>query len=204
MSSLRPSISARLQQPAHDLVLVERERNAALERRAEALEHRVERRRLSRRARKAVEDEAAPRIRRRETLLGHGDHDVVGHEVAAGHHRLRLDAHCGLPGDRVAQHLARGDLRHAESLHQALRLRALPGAGGTQHQKAARTHRCNLPRIRAPCAKPSYCRDTRCASICAIVSRPTPTTIKSAVPPYWNGSPIRVARSVGSTHTAEM
>jgi hypothetical protein len=119
LSSLRPSISARLSSRCTISSLVERERDAALERRAEAREHRVERRRLTRRAREAVEDEAAPRVGSGETLLGHGDHDVVRHEVAARHHRLRLEAHRGLRGDRVAQHLARRDLRHAELLTSA-------------------------------------------------------------------------------------
>ena len=82
-----------------------------------------------------------------------------------------------------AEHVARGDLGNAQALHQAPCLGALAGPGRPEKQEARGAHRASRPRMRVPLAKPSYWRDTRWASTCAIVSSPTPTTISSAVPP---------------------
>ena len=85
----------------------------------------VKRDRLRGRAREAVEDEALLGVRILQALGDQADDDIVGHEVARVHERLRLlpQRRAGLYGS--AQHVARGDVRRAELFNQLGRLRTL-------------------------------------------------------------------------------
>ena len=90
----------------------------------------------------------------------------------------------GVPAFTAARSMSPVEICGMRELRdQALGLRSLARARRTQQQHAARAHRPSLPRSRVPFTKPSYWRETRCASIWPIVSSATPTTISSAVPP---------------------
>ena len=71
------------------------------------------------RAREAVEHEAAGAVRRLGPLAHELDQHVVGDEVPLLHHRVGLSPDRRVPGDRVAQHLAGPDLRHARGAPRA-------------------------------------------------------------------------------------
>jgi hypothetical protein len=146
-------LGARLISRCTSSSLVERERDAALERRAEPREHRVERRRLTRRAREAVEDEAAPRVGSGETLLGHGDHDVVGHEVAARHHRLRLRP-TAVFAATASRSISPVEICGTPSFcTSSCAWVPLPAPGGPSMRRRARAHRCK------PAADPRALRE---------------------------------------------
>ncbi len=106
----------------------------------EVVERRVERLRLADRAREAVEQEAVTGIVALDALDDHADDHLVGHELAGIHERLRLHAEFGAVGDRLAQHVAGGDVREVEVLADPLGLRALPGAGRTEQDEVQLRH----------------------------------------------------------------
>ena len=115
-------------------------------------EHRVERLGLRDRAREAVEDEAAPRSRAaRGAPRPRRSRPSSGTSLPRPCSRLRLACRARVPArDRVAQHVAGRDLRDAEPLAEALRLRALARPGGPEQQRgAARVIARRLPRMRA-------------------------------------------------------
>jgi hypothetical protein len=60
-----------------------------------------------------------------EVVLNHSDHDLIAHEPARVHDLLRLDAERGLPGDLLAEHVARGEMADAELLLDVGSLRTL-------------------------------------------------------------------------------
>jgi hypothetical protein len=105
--------------------LVDAQLDHRIERQPLALEKRVERLGLRHRARKPVEDETVPRVRLVDALGDDADHDVVGHQPAAGHDVLRLEPDRRSGGDCGAQHIPRGKLNDAVLLNQPLRLRSL-------------------------------------------------------------------------------
>ena len=85
--------------------------------------------------------------------VGHdADHDVVGHQLAAGHDVARLHADRRAGGDRRPQHVAGRELHDAVTVDQRLRLRALAGPRRTkQHNPHLR-----FPRSLERLIKPSY------------------------------------------------
>src|SRR5271157_1860633 len=175
---------APLEEAVHELLLVDLDRHAALETQTELREQGIEGLRLLQGSREAVKDEATSRIRLGEPLFHHADHHRVRHELAALHDRLDLSSKLGARGLRRAQHFAGRDLRDAKAGDKALGLRPLARPRRPEKkQPPRRVHRPSLPRSRVPFTKPSYWRETRCDSICPIVSRATPTTMRRAVPP---------------------
>ena len=127
-----------------------------VERRADRSSMRVERLGLRDRAREAVEHEARARSRPRQALLDDADHDLVGHQLAA-----RPCSACACAPERAcrcaAPRAAGRRSRSAErrSAPAQLRLRALPGARGTQQHDAAPARPYRLPRMRPRFMKPS-------------------------------------------------
>src|SRR5205085_11457477 len=119
------------------------------------------------------------------------DHDVVRHETAARHHVLGLEPDRRAGRDRGPQHVAGGQLRNAEPLDDAGRLRALSRPRRTQEddphlafprcEVAARPHgkdrgyRRRAPLSLAFLTRPSYWWASRCPWICATVSIVTDT-----------------------------
>ena len=133
-------------------------------------EHRVEHDRLGHGARETVQQHAALGVRLVETAVDHPDDQVVGHEPARIHDRLRLAAQGGVASHLAAEHVARGHVRHAELHRNARCLGALTAAGRPDPE---RDHLMN----------PLYWRISSWVSICFMVSSATPTTIRIAVPP---------------------
>ena len=147
-------------------------------------EHAVERRGLVERAREAVEHEARGGVRLRDALGEHADRDVVGHERAAVQVARAPRAPSGVPSAHVlAEHVARGDVRHAAGSGHGGRLGALPctGRAEQEHGRASRPTSSGRPRSGASsAATPSAasrraprpprsgptCRRVRCAVAC--------------------------------------
>ncbi len=73
-------------------------------------QHAVERRGLRHGAREAVEDEALAGVGLLDALGDDADHDVVGHQAAARHDLLRLQADRRAGLHRRAQHVAGREL----------------------------------------------------------------------------------------------
>ena len=83
---------------------------------------------LVQRARETVEDEAAAeRTARHHRLLDDADDDLVGNELARVHETLRLETERGSLRGLRTEHVARGDMDHAEVVRETGRLRALTG-----------------------------------------------------------------------------
>ena len=80
-------------------------------------------------------------------------------------------AEVGALGDGRAQQVAAGEVQQAVLLAEALGLGALAGPGRPEQDEAGYFR------------NPSYWRIMSCASICRMVSRATPTTIRIDVPP---------------------
>ena len=97
-----------------------------------ALQHLVERLRLRHGAGETVEEEALDDARRGQRLVDDAVDDVVGHQLARVHQRLRLAAERRPIGDRLAQDVARRQLRDAVAEDQPLGLCALPCSGGPE------------------------------------------------------------------------
>ena len=111
----------------------------------------------------------------REALLRHADHDGVGHELAALHDRRAPGDRAPIPDATAARSMSPVEICGMPSLRtRRSACVPLPAPGGPSSKQPPRAHRPSLPRMRVPCTKPSYWRETRCASICAIVSSPTP------------------------------
>ena len=72
------------------------------------------------------------RVRIRQALADHAQHDGVVHQLAGLHGLLGRNAQRRAARDGRTQQVPGGDLRNAKALHEALRLRALAGAGGPQ------------------------------------------------------------------------
>ena len=90
--------------------------------------------------RKPVEDESvAERAARREALLDHADHDLVGHELAAVHEALRLEAERGSLRRLGAEDLARREMGHPVVVAETRGLSPLTGTLlAEQHQARQR------------------------------------------------------------------
>jgi hypothetical protein len=80
-------------------------------------------------------------------------------------------AEVGALGDRGPEEVAAREVQEAVLLAEALGLGALAGAGWPEQDEAGYFR------------NPSYWRIMSCASICRMVSRATPTTIRIDVPP---------------------
>src|SRR3954453_12362979 len=100
----------------------------------------VERLGLLVRPREAVEQEAVGGVGLAQAVEDHGDDDLVRHELAAVHVRLRLLAEVRLVLDGLAEHVARRDVREREVLLQTIGLRALPGPGRPQQDEVELGH----------------------------------------------------------------
>src|SRR3546814_7416793 len=66
----------------------------------------------------------------------HGDHEVVRHEVAGIHDRLRLAAELAARGSGSAQHIASRELDQIVPLFQALGLSSLARARRSQQNRS--------------------------------------------------------------------
>jgi hypothetical protein len=106
---VRPAHAPPGQAPHHRL-LVDVEHDHRGDAAAEADQHVVEGDRLRLGAGEAVEEDARVRVAGAEPLLEHRDDEVVGHEVAARHHRLRLEPERRAVAHGRAQHVAGGDV----------------------------------------------------------------------------------------------
>ena len=104
-------------------------------------------------ARKAVEEIALGAIGLLHPLLDQRDHQLVGHQLAAIHVRLRLASELGAGADLGAQHVAGGDLRDAVTLGQKLRLGSLAGPGQSKQDESHR--RFPIATVRMPCSRPT-------------------------------------------------
>src|SRR6185437_12724570 len=81
----------------------------------------------------AVEDKALA-AKLLDPALDHRDHDVVRHQLAGVHDRLRLLAQ-GRAGRALrAEHVAGGKLNHAVTLFEPLGLSPLPGTGWAEQK----------------------------------------------------------------------
>ena len=112
-------------------------------------------------------DRPAPAV---EAAFDHPDDQVVRDESACIHDRLGLPAECRVASHLAAQHVPGGDVGNAEAHRHPGRLSPLAASGRPEHQG---DHLMN----------PLYWRISNWVSICFMVSRATPTTIKIAVPP---------------------
>src|SRR5207253_7183679 len=83
---------------------------------------------LNERPREAVEDEAALGVALIETIAHDAEDEVVGDEGAGGDDRRSLAAELRPFGDRLAQHVARRDVRDLMLVREALCLRSFPTA----------------------------------------------------------------------------
>ena len=103
-----------------------------LERRAECLEHLLQRFGLGDVARKAVQDETLGGVRLADALANHAEHRGIVDQLARVHGGLGAQAQFRALGDRLAQQIAGGYLRDPIGLDQQLRLCALAGSGRSQ------------------------------------------------------------------------
>jgi hypothetical protein len=94
-----------------------------------SVQHLLERIRLRDVARKAVQNEALGRVRSCQSLADHPEHGVIVDQLSAIHRGLRAKPEWSPRRHRLAQQIARGNLRHAVGLDEQLRLRALAGPG---------------------------------------------------------------------------
>ena len=133
-------------------------------------EHLVERSGLRLVAGEPVEHEPAQRVGVRKALLDQLDRDLVWDERTARQDRLHTAPELGSGGDRLTEHVAGRDVRYRIVGCDPFRLRALPRPLRSQHEQVQRK-------------KPSYDRIIICDSIWRMVSRATPTTISTEVPP---------------------
>ena len=92
----------------------------------------IQRFRLSDGAREAIQNIAMLAIRLGQTFLDHGNDHLIGNQLALVNIALGVQTRGGLLADCTAEHIAGGNLRDAQLLHQSLRVRALAGAGGAQ------------------------------------------------------------------------
>ena len=92
----------------------------------------IQRFRLSDGAREAIQNIAMLAIRLGQTFLDHGNDHLIGNQLALVNIALGVQTRGGLLADCTAEHIAGGNLRDAQLLHQSLRMRALAGAGGAQ------------------------------------------------------------------------
>jgi hypothetical protein len=104
------------------------------------------------RARKAVEDEPLLGVWLIDAVGDDLHHDLVGHELAARHQVLCLEAHRRAGRDRRAQHVAGRKLHDAVARNKALRLCAFAGPG---RSKQYQPHRVR-PRSFDFLIRPSY------------------------------------------------
>ena len=107
------------------------------------------------RARIAVEDRAVLRVRLGETLFQHLRHEVVRHERARLHDRLRDRAERRPAGDVAPQEVARRDLGNPQGRREPRRLGSLARAGRAEENDGGRHRQPRRPRMRPFLRKPS-------------------------------------------------
>src|SRR4051795_3419947 len=160
------------------------------------VQHRVELLGLGSRSRESVEDEAGLRVVLAQPVANQADHDFVRDELPGAQERLGPATELRALRDRRAQHVARRDVRDAVLGGDQLSLSALPGPLWAK-QKDVQSHYFR---------KPSYERIIICDSIWRIVSRATPTTISTEVPPSAREvaceKPPYLMKMLGNTATA--
>src|SRR5262249_48748694 len=133
-------------------LLVHLELDHGIEREALLLEQAVERVGLRHRAREAVKDEALARIGLVDPVGHDADHDLVGHQLAAGHDLLGAPADRRAGIDRGAQHVAGRKLRQTVLGDEALGLRAFAGPRRAEQDQPHRRRPRSFDRL----IRPSY------------------------------------------------
>ena len=122
-------------EPAHELGLADVEVDHPVELLTELLQQAIQGLGLGNRPREAVEDEPARGVGLAQALGDEADHHVVGDQRAGVHDALGLATQRRAGRDRLAQHLAGGDLRHMPLAGQLTRLRPLAGAGRAEEDQ---------------------------------------------------------------------
>jgi 6-phosphofructokinase len=153
----------------------------AVERLPKLREHGIQGRRLFDVARKAIEHKSLTHIGRTETLGDDAKNDAILDKTAGVHGGLGAHAQGRARGNRGAQQVAGGDLRHAPFLRQTLRLSALARARRTQqnysHNRRARPT-AGPPRYRRLPARSNEraqpCHHQRGCAILASMKKPAP------------------------------
>ena len=120
---------------AHELLNRDLDRDHPLDLLAAGREGRVQGLRLRDGAREAIEDRAARRGRLRQLVHEHLDRDVVRYQVAALHVGAGLLAELSAVAQRLAEQVARGDVRQAQLLAEGRRLGPLPRADRADQQE---------------------------------------------------------------------
>jgi len=98
-------------------------------------EHLVQAARLLNSAGEAVEDEAFLAVVLQNPVLDDADDNFVGHQPAAVHDCLRLQANLRASCHRLPEHVARGEAGRVHLLHDLRRLRALASARGAEEDQ---------------------------------------------------------------------
>src|SRR6185437_13501943 len=200
-------------QPANQLFFVDVEQEHDVELAPELRQHARQPLGLRHRAHDTIEHHAALRLRLGQRLFHDAEDDGVGDEIPLVHVPLGFEPLRRPLPNGVPQHVAGGQLGDVELARDTLALRALAGAGrAEQHdvhvsilpvaeEKVRAQYVVARPRNRTRpfFMKPSYLRRYRCCCSCASVSSPTPTTIKSDVPPKRNGTLIKSEIQIGSS-----
>ena len=119
-------------EPRHRLLVGHLEEHHPVEGRPLGLEQLVERLRLRRRPREAVQDEPLPAVRLGEPLADESDDHRVGDQLARVHVAPGLEPEPGAVRDGLPQHVPGRDLRHAPARGEPARLRSLPGPRRSQ------------------------------------------------------------------------
>ena len=153
---------------------------------------RIERDRLSGRAREAVKDEALLGVRILQTLGHQADDDVVRHKIAGIHVGLRLLAQLGARLHRRAQHVARRNVRRPELLHQLGGLRALAGARRSQQHDIHEWFPFDLPSMRRIVSKHVISRTLfrKTPSKAQRPARPSGERMESVERRRWSAPPL--------------
>ncbi len=97
----------------------------------------------------AVEQHASHRVGCVEAVDDHVDHQLIRHQIATIHEFLRSASEVRALLPMLAQQVAAGDHRHAQSRAQEARLCAFPRAGRPEQQDhlvvPLQPHRCSPP-----------------------------------------------------------
>src|SRR5262249_48742207 len=163
------------------LVVVDPELDDGIEPAFLFLQHFVEGAGLRQRARKAVEDDAAPAIGLIDALGNNLDHDLVGYELSLVHDRLGALTGRRSRGAGRPQHVPGGKLDEAVSGGDLFGL--CPLARTRRPEQDQVDHRRVAPLSFAFLMRPSYWWASRWPCTCATVSIVTLTAINSEVPP---------------------
>src|SRR3954453_15305503 len=127
-------------EPPDDVVLGHVDEQRGGETPVDLLQRLVQRPGLRVRAREPVEEEAVGRVLLGEAVEDHADDHLVGHEVAAVHVLLGLLAQVRPVLHRLAQDVARRDIRQREVLLEAFGLGALARAGRAEQDEVELGH----------------------------------------------------------------